>query len=76
MLSEKMNNGNHPPDNSYYNIVNAALQPTVIYLNNTVDMKAHDKLRDITHQIVQPVVNSCQNVDWFIVVPEKQSKKV
>lgn len=34
-------------------------------------MKAHDKLRDITHQIVKPVVNSSQNVNWFIVVSEK-----
>lgn len=39
-------------------------------------MKAHDKLRDITHQIVKPVVNSCQNVNWFIVVSEKHRKKV
>lgn len=38
-------------------------------------MKAHDKLRDITHQIVKPVVNSCQNVNWFIVVSEKHRKK-
>lgn len=46
------------------------------YLNNTIDMKAHDKLRDITHQIVQPVVNSCQNIYWFIVVSEKHRKEV
>lgn len=38
-------------------------------------MKAHDKLRDITHQIVKPVVNSCQNVNWFIVVSEKHRKE-
>lgn len=45
------------------------------YLNNTIDMKAHDKLRDITHQIVKPVVNSCQNVNWFIIVSEKHRKE-
>lgn len=39
-------------------------------------MKAHDKLRDITHQIVKPVVDSCQNVNWFIVVSAKHKKKV
>lgn len=38
-------------------------------------MKTHDKLRDITHQIVKPVVNSCQNVNGFIVVSEKDSKE-
>lgn len=37
-------------------------------------MKAHDKLRDVTHQIVKPVVNSSQNVNWFIVVSEKHRK--
>lgn len=45
----------------------------IIYLNNAVDMKAHHKLRDVTHQIVEPVVDSCQNVDRFVVVSEKQS---
>lgn len=51
-------------------------QPAVIYLNNAIDVKAHDKLRDVTHQIVKPVVHTCQNVDWFIVVPEKHSENV
>lgn len=47
---------------------------TIIYLNNAIDVKAHDKLWDVTHQIVEPVVDTCQNVDWLIVVPEKQSE--
>lgn len=38
-------------------------------------MKTHDKLRNITHQIVKPVVNSRQNVNGFIVVSENDSKE-
>lgn len=48
----------------------------VFYLNNAIDMEAHDKFWDITHQIVEPVVNSCQNVDWFVVVSKKDRKSV
>lgn len=69
-----MNCGFHQPDNNYLFI--AELQPTVIYLNNAIDVKAHDELGDITHQIVEPVVDTRQNVDWFVVVPEKHSNKV
>lgn len=46
---------------------------TVIYLNNAVDVEAHHKLRDVAHQIVEPVVDSRQNVDWFVVVSEKNT---
>ena len=45
---------------------------TIIYLNNAIDMKTHDEFWDIAHQIVKPVVDACQNVDWFIVVPESR----
>lgn len=69
-----MNCDFHKADNNIY--CKAELQPTVIYLNNAIDVKAHDKLGDITHQIVEPVVDTCQNVDWFVVVPEKHSNKV
>lgn len=47
------------------------LNVRVFYLNDAIDMKAHDKFWDVTHQIVEPVVNSCQNVDWFVVVSKK-----
>lgn len=50
------------------------LNLTAFYLNNAIDMKAHDEFWDVTHQIVEPVVNSCQNVDWFVVVSKKQDK--
>lgn len=39
-------------------------------------MKTHNQFWDIAHQVVQPVVNTCQNVDWFIAVPEKQTLMV
>jgi len=44
------------------------------YLHNAIDVKAHDQLRYITHQIIQPVINSCENVDWFVVVPVKSKQ--
>lgn len=72
----KINYSNHQTDNNNYTYYNNGLQPTVIYLNNAVDVKAHDELWDITHQIVEPVVNTCQNVDWFIVIPEKHREEV
>lgn len=39
-------------------------------------MKAHDKLRNVAHQIVEPVVDTRQNVDWFVIVPEIQRRRV
>lgn len=45
------------------------------YLNNAINVKTHDKFWDVTHQIIKPVVDTCQNVDWFIVVPEKKQKQ-
>lgn len=59
-------------NNSTYS---STLKEHLTYLNNTIDMKTHDKLRDITHQIVKPVVNSRQNVNGFIIVSEKHSKE-
>lgn len=50
-------------------------KPAAIYLNNAINVKAHDQLWDIAHEIVEPVVDTCQNVDWFIVVPEKHRAK-
>lgn len=38
-------------------------------------MKTHDKLWDVAHQIVKPVVDTGQNVDWFIAVPKKRQSK-
>lgn len=48
----------------------------VNYLNDAIDVKTHDKFWDIAHQIVEPVVDTCQNVDWLIVVPREQDEKV
>lgn len=61
-------------ESSDNNTCNTEQHTKPIYLNNAIDVKAHDKLWDITHQIVEPVVNSCQNVDWFIVVSEKNTE--
>lgn len=66
----KMNYGNNQTDNN-----NSGQKPAAIYLNNAINMKAHDQFWDIAHQIVEPVVNTCQNVDWFIVVPEKHKER-
>lgn len=46
----------------------------LIYLNDAIDVKTHHKLRDVAHQIVKPVVDSCQDVDWFVVVSGKNKK--
>jgi uncharacterized ferritin-like protein (DUF455 family) len=41
----------------------------VLYLDYPVDMEAHNKLWDVAHQIVQPVVDPGQDVDRLVVVP-------
>lgn len=41
-------------------------------MDDAIDVKAHDELWNIAHQIVQPVVNTCENVDWLVVIPEKE----
>ena len=41
----------------------------VLYLDYPVDMEAHNKLWDVAHEIVQPVVDSSQDVDRLVVVP-------
>lgn len=35
-------------------------------------MKTHDEFWNVAHQIVKPVVNARQNVDWFIAVPKNK----
>lgn len=45
----------------------------MIYLNDSVDVETHHKLWDIAHQIVEPVVDSRQDVDWFVVVSGKKN---
>lgn len=75
-FSVKIKNSNHHINNNNNAPHNLGLMLTATYLHNSIDMKTHDKFWDIAHQIVKPVVNSCQNVDWFIVVPEKHGKKV
>lgn len=50
------------------------LKSAISYLNNAIDVKAHDEFRNVAHQIVKPVVDACQNIDWFIVVPEKHTE--
>lgn len=47
-----------------------------MYLNNAIDVKTHDKLWDIAHEIVEPVVDTCENVDWLIAVPKKHGENV
>lgn len=62
----KMNYGdNHMEDND------TGQKPEAIHLNYAVNVKAHDQFWDIAHEIVEPVVDTGQNVDWFIIVPEK-----
>lgn len=42
----------------------------VSYLYNPVYMETHHKLRYITYQVVQPIVNSSEHIDWFVVIPK------
>lgn len=63
----KMSYGdNHRDDND------TGQKPEAIHLNYAIYVEAHDQFWDIAHEIVEPVVDTCQNVDWFIIVPEKQ----
>lgn len=39
-------------------------------------MKTHDEFWDVAHQIVKPVVDTGQNVDWLIAVPENKKNRV
>ena len=34
-------------------------------LHNSVVVIAHCQFRDVTHQIVEPVVDASENVDWL-----------
>ena len=43
------------------------------YLHNTVDVETHDKFGHVAHQIVQPVVDTRQNVDGLIVIAGNKS---
>ena len=54
---------------------NTGQKAAAIHLNDAINVKTHDQLGDIAHQIVEPVVDTCQNVDWFIVVPEKHRER-
>ena len=45
------------------------IEIVVLYLDYPVDMEAHNQLRDVAHQIVQPVVDPSQDVDRLVVVP-------
>lgn len=73
MSLSKLIMGNHQTEYNY--LCNTGLKQTVIYLNNAIDVKTHDKFWNIAHQIVEPIVDTCQDVDWFIVVPEKHTEK-
>lgn len=45
------------------------------YLHYAIYMETHDKLWYIAHQIVQPVINTSENVNWFVVIPKSREKK-
>lgn len=44
----------------------------LVFLHNPVQVIAHDHLRYVAHEIVQPIVDASQNVYWLCHVPEFQ----
>lgn len=48
---------------------NNVLNKLKFYLHYAIYMETHDKLWYVAHQIVQPVINTSENVDWFVIIP-------
>lgn len=40
-----------------------------MYLNNAIHMKTHGHFRNVAHQVIQPVIQPGQDIDWSIHVP-------
>lgn len=54
---------------------NRVLNKWTFYLHYAIHMETHDKLWYIAHQIIQPVIDTSENVDWFVVIPKSKEKQ-
>lgn len=44
------------------------------YLHDTIKVVAHGKFWYITHEVIQPVIQACQYIDWFSHIPGRKQE--